>query len=561
MTKITVRKELSGEEREKLNKYSDIVAHLLFHREIKDSQKAEEFLNPEYKLHDPFLFHDMEKAVDQILESIQKEEKICIYSDYDADGIPGAVVLNDFFEKIGYKNFFTYIPHRNKEGFGLNKNAIEKIKEEGTDLIITIDCGIADEDEVELANSLSMKVIITDHHEPNGKAPKAVAIVDHKKEECNYPDKNLCGSGVIFKVVQGLISKGEFDISEGWEKWLLDLVGIATLSDMVDLKGENRVFATYGLKVLKKTKRKGIQKIFEKRKVDVKNLNETDVVFMITPQINAASRMGDPIIAYNLLKETDEGKAEELVKHLGKINNERRGQVAAIVKDIKKHLGDSKPEAVGYGHPDWQPSLLGLACNSIAEEYKIPVLLWGRGDGKELKGSCRTGNGDNLVEIMNKLADKDILGSYGGHHGAGGFVIKSDKVDFLQESLDEIMKNTEIKEHEEVVDRELKIEEIDLGLIEEINRLAPFGIGNSKPVFYIKNITPESFRGIGQTGAHLEITFRKNDKETIKALEFYKTADDLGIQEGKPLNLLVNLEINSFNGRKDPRINILKILD
>jgi len=562
MTKISVRPELNSEEREKLNQHSDITAHLLFHRGITDNDTAKEFLNPDYEkgTHDPFLFLGMDKAVSHILEAIKNEERICIYSDYDADGIPGAVILSDFFEKIEYKNYFVYIPHRNKEGFGLNMNAIQKIKDDSTDLIITIDCGIADEEEVDFINELGMKVIITDHHEPNGKKPKAIAIVNHKQEDCLYPDKNLCGSGVIFKVVQSLIMKGDFDINEGWEKWLLDLVGIATLSDMVDLKGENRVLAAYGLQVLKKTRRKGIQKIFQKRKINTETLTETDIVFMVTPQINAASRMGDPIVAYHLLKETDDSKSEELVKHLGKINNERRGQVASIVRDIKKHLGDSKPEAVGYGRPDWQPSLLGLACNSIAEEYKIPVYLWGRGDGKELKGSCRTGNGDSLVQIMNELHEKGILGNYGGHHGAGGFVIPSDKVDFLQTSLDDVMANMEKVEHEEFVDREININEIDLDLIEDINKLAPFGIGNIKPVFYLKNIIPENFRGIGQTGAHLEISFRKENGDMIKALEFYKTAEDLGIEEGKSLNLLINLEINYFNGRKDPRIKILKII-
>jgi single-stranded-DNA-specific exonuclease len=491
MSKITIRPELNTEERKKLDKYSDILAHLLFHRGHTNIDEVEKFLNPDYEngINDPFKFADMDKAVDIALKAIEENKKICIYSDYDADGIPGAVILSDFFEKIGFENFFVYIPHRNREGFGLNIEAIDKIKVQNTDLIITIDCGIADVAEVDYANSVGLQVIITDHHEPNGKEPKASAIINHKQPHCSYPDKNLCGSGVCFKFVQAMILKGGFDINTGWEKWLLDLVGIATLSDMVPLVGENRIFATYGLRVLAKTKRKGIQKIFEKRRVDIKNLSSDDIVFMVTPQINAASRMGDPMLAYELLKETDEMKAEIAVKHLEKINNERKGQVAVIVKEIKKHLDTNHPTAVGYGNPNWQPSLLGLACNAIGEEYKVPVFIWGRGEGKELKGSCRTGNGDNLVEIMNELEKEGILETFGGHHGAGGFVIKSDKVSFLQETLERIMGRIESKDHEEIIDLKISIDDINLKLVEEINRLAPFGIGNPKPTFLLKTFS------------------------------------------------------------------------
>jgi single-stranded-DNA-specific exonuclease len=567
MTKITVREELSDEQKKPLNKQSDTVAHLLFHRGIRSNEEAEKFFNPKYNLHDPFLFHGMKEAVSIVLEFIKNNKKICIYSDYDADGIPGAVILSDFFDKIGFENFFVYIPHRNIEGFGLNNDAIDRIKEQEAELIITIDCGIADVKEVDYANSLNIDVVITDHHEPNGKEPNAKAIVNHKQPQCNYPDKNLCGSAVCFKLVQGLIQEGDFEIHEGWDKWLLDLVGIATLSDMVELQGENRIFATYGLQVLKKTKRKGIQKIFERRRVDVNNLSSDDIVFMVTPQINAASRMGDPMSAYELLKAKTEEEADPIVKHLMKINNERKGQVTAIVREIHKHLDRKKSQvtsqkilAVGFGNPKWQPSLLGLACNSIAEEHKAPVFLWGRGDGKELKGSCRTGNGDNLVEIMNGLEKQGILDTYGGHHGAGGFVIKPNKVDFLQEALDKIMAENHSIEHEEIVDRALTVDEIDLKLVEEIEELSPFGMGNEKPVFLLENTPVESLRPLGQTGAHLEISFKKKNGERIKAIEFYKTAEDLGLEEFKNYNFLINLEKNVFNGRSEPRIRIVKIL-
>ena len=265
MTKYVTRPEIPEEAREELREYSDLLAHLLFHRGINSKEKSDDFFDYSYeKLHNPFLLKDMDKAVDRVLCSINNNEKICIYSDYDADGIPAAVILSDFFDKIGYEKYFVYIPHRNKEGFGLNNSAIDKIKKEDTSLIITLDCGIADVDQVEYAKSLDIDVIITDHHETSGVVPDAYAIVNPKQDACQYPEKMLCGSAVSFKFVQAIIEKGDFDIPLGWEKTLLDMVGIATLSDMVPLVGENRILASFGLTVLRMSPRKGLQKLLYK---------------------------------------------------------------------------------------------------------------------------------------------------------------------------------------------------------------------------------------------------------------------------------------------------------
>jgi single-stranded-DNA-specific exonuclease len=566
MAKVKIRRELEKSEREKLDNYSDIVAHLLFHRDIKTNKEADTFLNPDWDrdLNDPFLFKDMDKAVEFLLSAIKENKKICIYSDYDADGIPGAVIFSDFLDKIGFENYFVYIPHRNKEGFGLNKKALDKIKEDGAEIVITIDCGIADVDEVDYANELGMKVLITDHHEPNGKSPNAVAIVNHKQEGCNYPDKNLCGSGVIFKVVQALILKEDFGLNEGWEKWLIDLVGLATLSDMVPLKGENRVFAVYGLQVLRKTQRKGLQKIYAKKRLDVPNLDESDLGFMVVPNINAASRMGDAMIAYDLLRTKDEIEANSIVEHLNKINNERKGKVAAMVKEIHKKLKGLKDiKVVGMGDPDWQPSMLGLAANKIAQERKVPVLLWGRGDGDELKGSCRTGDGGNLIEIMNQLSEAGILNTFGGHKQAGGFVIRQDKVSLLQPELEKIVQESRIQnlESEAFADQGLSIDDIDIQMIKEINKLAPFGVGNPKPLFLFENIRVHNVRTFGNGGAHIDIQFQKANGQIVSAIDFYKKPEDFGLVEGEPatISLLANLEINTYGGRNEPGLRIVRV--
>ena len=274
-----IRRQLSNDEQAKLAGFSPLLAHLLHHRGLTDADTAQKFLVPDYvrDTHDPFLLKDAEKAATRIIQAIQNDERIAIYADYDADGIPGAVIWNDFFKRIGFKNFSIYIPHRHDEGFGLNIAAVDHLAlHDAVELLITVDCGISDVKPVERANELGMEVIITDHHEPpvspltgRESLPPAFAIIDHKQTDCAYPDKNICGSGVAFKLIQAILKSAksagiEVGLKDGHEKWLLDMVGIATLSDMVPLTGENRVFAYYGLQVLRKSPRKGLVKLLEK---------------------------------------------------------------------------------------------------------------------------------------------------------------------------------------------------------------------------------------------------------------------------------------------------------
>ncbi|MBP6858944.1 MAG: DHH family phosphoesterase, partial [Candidatus Pacebacteria bacterium] len=397
-----IRRPLNVDERNAIGGISDVAAHLLFHRGIIDREGAERFLQPDYSahVHDPFLLKDAEKAAARIIQALRDSERIAIYADYDADGIPGAVMWNDFLRRIGYANYSIYIPHRHNEGFGLNVEAVEQLAAEGVKLLITLDCGISDVEPVRRANELGLEVIITDHHEPPAQLPTAFAIVDHKQEDCIYPDKNICGTGVGFKLIQAVIKKG-IPWKEGHEKWLLDMVGIATLSDMVPLVGENRVFAYYGLQVLRKSPRKGLVRLLAKLKMSQPHLSEDDIAFMITPRINAASRMGVPMDAFKLLAAETEDEARTHADHLDEINNERKGIVAALVKEVKKIIREryeTPPHAIVLGNPDWKPSLLGLVANTCAEEFDRPVFLWGRDGEGCLKGSCRSEGTSNIVE-------------------------------------------------------------------------------------------------------------------------------------------------------------------
>ena len=357
------------------------LAQLLYNRGIASKAEADLFLYPSYddQLHDPFLLHDMDKAVQVILKTIESKKKIVIFSDYDCDGIPGAVVLHDFFMAIGYENFTNYIPHRHFDGFGLSEKAVLEIKtKHDPSLIITIDCGTTDIEAVRLANDNDMKVIVTDHHEPKAILPDAVAVVNPKIGN-TYPFTGLCGAGVIFKLVQALIVRGNFTIPAGLEKWWLVMVGVATIADMVPLKDENRIFATYGLKVLRKTRRPGLQKLLRQQRVDLRYLSEDDIGFTIGPRINAASRMDNPEDAFQLLATKDENEAELRVLHLEKLNTERKTTVAVMTKEAHKRLKvlEELPEVLVFGNPEWRPSLVGLVANKLAEEHNRPAFFVG----------------------------------------------------------------------------------------------------------------------------------------------------------------------------------------
>lgn len=563
--KYEIRNEIANSDRESLRKYSDIVAHLLYHRGLKNESEAEKFLHPDYNdSFDPMLLAGISEGSDRILKAIKDNERICVYSDYDADGIPGAVVLSDFLKKIGFENFFSYIPHRNREGFGLNIGAIDKIKENKADVIITIDCGISDVKQVSYATESGIDVIITDHHEPNGHELNALAVIDPKRPDCLYPDKNICGAGVIFKFVQALIQKGDFDIPDGWEKWLLDMVGISTISDMVPLIGENRIFAYYGLMVMHKSQRKGLQKLVNKNRLKQADITEDDVGFTIAPRINAASRMDEPEMAYRMLFTDDDEEADSLVKHLDKINNERKGYVAAMVKEIKKMIEEDgeEREIVVHGNPNWKPSLLGLAASSIVETYHKPVFLWGRGEGDDLKGSCRSNGNVNLVEMMSAVED-GIISGFGGHEMAGGFVVLDDGVHSLRQALEEAYKKTKHSDDEKsvIVDYVLSLKDISWNLFNDIHQLSPFGIGNLKPAFLLKNILIDDVILFGATGAHLKLIFKVNEKKDITAIKFF-SGDDPNfskLEKGMSVNLIANLEKSTFGYYPELRLRIIDL--
>jgi single-stranded-DNA-specific exonuclease len=568
MKKYALREKIPDEADKIFEGYNPLVRELLHSRGIAEVASAEKFLAPDYEknLHDPFLLKDMHKVVDRVVSAIGTNERIAIYSDYDADGIPGAVALHDFFKKIGYENFVNYIPLRNEEGFGLNDEAIDSLVEGGVSLLITIDCGVNDAEQIAAAKKHRLDVIVTDHHIPGKKLPKAFAIINPKQKGDEYPEKMLCGAGVIFKVIQALISDPRINFPKGQEKWMLDMVGLATLSDMVPLLGENRTLAFYGLKVLQKSPRAGLRAIFGNLRIDQRNVTEDDIVFMITPRLNAASRMGVPMDAFKLFSTTDEVEAGALAVHLNKKNDERKGLVASMVKEIKKKIRDRDEQmknVLVLGNPEWKPSLLGLVANSFSDEHSRPVFLWGR-EGTNgsaiIKGSCRSGNGISVVELME--AAKDIFVEYGGHSGAGGFSVAQENIHRLEEKLNIafLKLKSENSVAEILVDKKLRLADVDWNLYDTVAKFAPFGFENPKPIFLFENVLISATKQFGKEKNHLEIKLKENEKE-VTAISFFSDPKKfpVAVEVGAKINMVATLEKSTFRNFPELRLRIIDI--
>ena len=562
MREIKVRETPTDDERKEIGGYTELVSDLLFHRGIRNKTDAEKFLSPSYNdhRHDPYALPDMEKAVERFLKAVKDNEQIGIFSDYDADGIPGAVMFQDFMERIFYDRFNIYIPHRHDEGYGLNRDALDELKEKGVTLLITIDCGIRDHEHVQYANSLGIDVIITDHHEQDETLPLAFAVVNPKRKDSIYPFQGLCGTGVAFKFIEAVLQKDRLGLPDEHEKWFLDMVGLATLSDMVPLVDENRVFASYGLQVLRKTQRPGLQMLYKNLRLPVKNLSEDDIGFMITPRINAASRMSHPDDAFHLLATKDVTVARERVAHIESINNERKGLVASIVKETKKRLKKRDvPQVIVIGDPSWRPSVLGLVAGKLAEEFSRPAFVWGREGGEVIKGSCRTANGVSVIDIMENA--REIFIDFGGHKEAGGFSIHTEKIFDAEKVLEESLTKLKQKKVENILyaDRHLLLDEVHVRTVKDLAKLSPFGVGNEKPLFLLEKVKPISFKQFGKEKNHLEISFRTNDMRTVRAIGFFMTGDSLSkkISVDEPVDVLAHLEESFWNGRSEVRLRIV----
>lgn len=565
--------------REELAAYDDLTAALLARRGITSRADAEAFLSPSFDahIHDPMLMTDMPKAAERLARAISEGEKIAVWSDYDCDGIPGGVLFHDFLKKAG-ANFTNYVPHRHNEGYGVNIPGVEKLAREGVTLMITIDSGITDTEAVARANELGIEVIVTDHHLPAESLPPAFAVLNpNARPDETYPYKSLCGAGVAWKLVCGTLAHGFMGrehIPEGWEKWLLDMAGMATIADMVPLTGENRVIASYGLLVMRKSPRLGLQKLCKNARVDQKKITEDDVGFMLAPRVNAASRMGDPRDAFLLLATTSETEADQLARKLEALNRSRRATAGAITRAVHDRLLEAKlsgkelPPVIAMGDPDWRPGLLGLVANGIAEEYGRPVFLWGREGNETLKGSCRSGpGGAHVLRLME--AAGDTFDQFGGHAASGGFALSPQAVFDFEERMARAFKALppEVAREDLRADAHLSPESVTKELLRSLLRLAPFGMGNPKPVLAFHEVRVEQVVWFGKAEEHLRLAIGRGHAEfpeaPIEAMTFYAKrqlgAACEGIAKGDKLSLLAHLEKDTFTRGQPLRLRIVSL--
>lgn len=596
--------------------HEDLIPDLLHARGMTNEAEINRFLEPDFdrESHDPFLLPDMEKAVDRILFAKAQGEKVAVWSDYDCDGIPGGVLLTEFLRDIGL-SVRHYIPHRHAEGYGLNVGGLAELQSEGVTLVITVDLGTTEHESILFANEQGIDVIVTDHHlvgtkqniseqeasaedssqrssdllarrqsasrqgearpfalnlPPTPDLPPAFAVINPKRPDSVYPFDGLCGAGVAWKLVQGVLKKMRANGEEGAyllgkEKWLLDLVGLGTMSDMVPLVGENRMLARYGLLVMRRNRRPGLAALLSVMRIKPNMLTEDDIGFMVAPRINAASRMGSPESAAMLLRSQTIEEAKEHARVLNAINDERKGIVAATVKEVNKRLSgmDATSPVIVMGSPNWRPGILGLVANSLMQTHGKPVFLWGREGGELLRGSCRSDGRVSVVAIMEaaqRALSGELFAHYGGHTASGGFALGEEKVHELAKQLVEsfqLLVTETPPVLEVVIDRQLDLAEVGHAH-RQLPKLAPFGVDNAKPLFIFPNLTVSRLKVFGKNKDHLEVSLSQNGAWAT-GIAFFSTPESFQkpIVEGVRADVVGHVETDWRGG---PRVRVVDIL-
>ena len=534
---------------------SKLIAQVLINKGITDDQQIEIFLNPKRNnFYNPFLMPDMEKAVDRIMKAMQEKQKILIYGDYDVDGITSTSVLKKFLEERGVETSY-YIPNRLKEGYGLNKKAIEEIANKDIQLMITVDCGITAVEETEIAKNFGIETIITDHHEPGDVLPNAFAIIDAKIKTSKYPFNQLAGVGVVFKLIQALSIKLELDEKE-YLKYL-DLVCLGTISDIVPLIDENRVIAKLGLKLINVTKNLGLKTLLLSSGYKIADSNT--ISFGIAPRINACGRMGFADKALHLLLSDDKEEVLRLADNLNEYNRERQDKEKEIFEQAIKQINieEEKNPAIILCGDKWHHGVTGIVSSKITDIYFKPSILIGfeQDDGK---GSGRSIPGVDLHDAVLKCSSK--LEKFGGHAMAIGLSLKKENFLPFKKELNKYLESLEIDKIRQIImiDVVATLKDINIKMVEELQLLEPFGEVNSTPVFCFKNLKIDSIRALTE-GKHLKMSIRE-DNMSIDVIGFNMGEKVHEYTLGDKVDVIGSLEINEYNGMKSIQLNLKDIM-
>ena len=532
-----------------------IIATLLVQRGINTFSEAKDFFRPSLKnLHDPFLMKDMDKAVARVLQAIENQENIMVFGDYDVDGTTSVALVSSYLQSH-YPNVCTYIPDRYAEGYGVSYQGIDFADDNNISLIIALDCGIKSIEHVKYAKDKKIDFIICDHHRPGAQIPDAAAVLDPKRDDCDYPYKELCGCGVGFKLLQALAPHFNQNIKHLIP--YLDLVATAIGADIVPITGENRILAKFGMDVINQNPRPGIKAILKNQK---SHYTITDIVFTVAPRINAAGRMKHGIYAVELLTKFDELDAEIAANEIDQYNSQRRVKDQDITKEALQQIIELNEEhrysSVVYQH-NWHKGVIGIVASRLTETYYRPTLVFTK-SGDKLAASARSVKNFDVYNALEACAEHII--QFGGHMYAAGLTIAEEKYQDFKEAFEKVVRETmkdEWREPELDIDMEINFEDIDDKTIRILKQFEPFGPENLSPLFMTKNLKDTGFaKAIGKNKEHLSAQITQDGFIKYQAVGFGMANHLNTLQNKYPFNAVYSIDENEFRGQKSLQLRL-----
>src|SRR3712207_67777 len=541
----------------KLN-ISNEIGQILINRGIESPEDLDLYMNPDLtSLRDPFLLKDMDKAVNRIRSAIENKEKICIYGDYDVDGVSSTSIMCLFFETIGYPVDY-YIPNRLDEGYGLNDEAIRHISARGSQLIISVDCGITSVDEVETANSLGMDVIVTDHHEPQEILPRACAVIDPKREDCGYPFKGICGCGVALKLIHAL--SGDRVFFENIDKYL-EIVALATVCDVMPVLDENRIIVKNGLKIMGQGNNLGMRELLKVCGVLDKKMKSSHLGFAIGPRINASGRLGFSNLGVELFTSKDPIEAARLAELMNLKNEERQMIEARILMEAEMMINSdsaySNEKVIVLSSEGWHHGIIGIVASKLTEKYYKPTIILCVEDGVAT-GSARSIKGFDLFSAMNQC--KDLMERFGGHEQAAGLTIRQENIAGLRKKINAIADyQLDIEDLVENINIEFELDEksINLDLVKDLHILEPFGIKNPTPYFMVRDYKVKKAYLIGKDKNHIKLTIEKEFTYDCIGFNMGHLMEKFSVDDR--IDMVFQLDENTFNGNTNVQMMIKDI--
>jgi single-stranded-DNA-specific exonuclease len=562
-----IKDPISEETRARFSEIHPTILQLLFNRGINTAEEIQKFLAPDWQrdVHLPELFSQMRAAVERIFLAIERKEMITVHGDYDADGVCGSVVLLSILQELQAVNSI-FLPHRERDGYGVSVKTVERLKDhEGAKLLITVDCGMSSIEAIARAKQLGMDVIVCDHHQMRSDLPDAILLHPLVPGE-TYPNKKLCGTGVAFKLASALVEEARRrgkNIQEGYEKWLLDLVAIATVTDVMPLMGENRALEKFGLLVLNKTRRLGLQKLIEAAGIQGKELDTWSIGFQIGPRINAAGRMDHANAAFELLMCQDEGKAEQMAGGLQATNRERQKVSDRVFEEAKAQIfleAEKVKDSVCVRFArkaDWPVGVVGLVAGKLVSELKAPAFVFASSGEACWIGSGRSACGFNLAEAVGEASHVIVKG--GGHPEACGVTIAGEGnfrafQTILQACATRFFEGKSLHPGL-LLDAEIHFSLLNFAFFAELEQLKPFGEGNPKPLFCTRGCVLCSIRQVGKDGVHVKCVLEESGRQ-IPAIGFRLWNQVEKCAVGDFLDVVYEVEMNEWNGRKEIQLNL-----